>query len=272
MRIAPDEDVRTTYVGNGHKREPTHSPLRVATDAVNTSVAALGDEWFDHEKMEKIMMVVETLRKNLVQKCVTSGHLFKLIDTDGDDCITPKEFQAGIAMSGIRPVPSTEDIRLMFRAIDGDGDGALSRVEIERSILSGDSYIQIRAPPVVDTREINVDDDVFMTQTEVRTPTPKASTKGSQRHRQSHDEEEDAEARRQRRREEKEAEKNKDAVANDYYTYNGEWFNGLRHGIGDCAWNDGDSFKGEWFMDMMLKVPTLTLIRIEPCTLHFTSN
>ena len=32
-------------------------------------------------------------------------------------------------------------------------------------------------------------------------------------------------------------------------TYEGRWKNGLRHGLGNFTWNNGDSYKGSWFQD-----------------------
>jgi len=71
------------------------------------------------------------LRREL-SKCVnvTTGGLMSMSDGDRDDCITFDEFSRGIAMAGMRPVPSEEEMQSLFASFDVDGDGSISHFEM----------------------------------------------------------------------------------------------------------------------------------------------
>ena len=46
--------------------------------------------------------------------------LHRLMDADKNDQITLNEFMRGLAMSGIRPVPSDEQLMTLFESFDAD--------------------------------------------------------------------------------------------------------------------------------------------------------
>ena len=52
----------------------------------------------------------------------TTGQLFSWMDEDRGDHITLREFERGLAGVGIRPMPTTEELRLLFESLDCDHD------------------------------------------------------------------------------------------------------------------------------------------------------
>jgi Ca2+-binding EF-hand superfamily protein len=61
---------------------------------------------------------------------VSTGQLFSYMDSDRSDTITLKEFEHGIAMSGVRPMPNAAQIQGLFESFDLNGDGSLSWHEV----------------------------------------------------------------------------------------------------------------------------------------------
>ena len=60
------------------------------------------------------------------------------MDRDRSDTITLKEFEHGIAMSGVRPMPTQAQLAVIFENFDLNGDGSLSWHEVLR-VVEGDS-------------------------------------------------------------------------------------------------------------------------------------
>jgi Ca2+-binding EF-hand superfamily protein len=56
------------------------------------------------------------------------------MDEDRGDHITLREFERGLAGVGIRPMPTTEELRLLFKSLDGDHDHTISYKELIRAL------------------------------------------------------------------------------------------------------------------------------------------
>ena len=70
---------------------------------------------------------VPVLRRELLKvKNANAGQLFSMSDDDRDDFVSLDEFKRGVAMSGMRPVPSDEEMSLLFASFDVDGDLTVS--------------------------------------------------------------------------------------------------------------------------------------------------
>lgn len=63
------------------------------------------------------------LHQQLKRRLRTTGQLFFAADKDRDNKLSFKEFERGVAMMGVRPLPSSTDMRDLFEAYDIDGDG-----------------------------------------------------------------------------------------------------------------------------------------------------
>ena len=125
-----------------------------------------GDEWFANAPAAWSKNT--QLRLACAQRSITSGQLFKFMDLNRDDLISYDEFKKGLAMSGIRPVPSEEvcsstrcssealtmgpahlqEMKLIFESFDNDGDGAISYKEMVQQICSFNdvSILDLRRP------------------------------------------------------------------------------------------------------------------------------
>ena len=55
---------------------------------------------------------------------------FSMMDADRSDSITYAEFERGVAMCGVRPVPRGEELRALFESFDRNQDGTLSYREM----------------------------------------------------------------------------------------------------------------------------------------------
>ena len=77
---------------------------------------------------------VASLRRILRRRHVSTGQLFAFMDGDRSDTITLREFEHGIAMSGVRPMPTASQIQGMFESFDANGDGSLSWAEVLRAV------------------------------------------------------------------------------------------------------------------------------------------
>ena len=70
------------------------------------------------------------LQKKLKQKSRTCEQLFFAGDSNRDDQLTFKEFQKGIAMMGIRPLPREAELKEFFDIYDKNGDGKIQFKEL----------------------------------------------------------------------------------------------------------------------------------------------
>ena len=70
---------------------------------------------------------LKALMRKMVKKKAT---LHRLMDADKNDQITLNEFMRGLAMSGIRPVPSDEQLMTLFESFDADSDMRISYHEM----------------------------------------------------------------------------------------------------------------------------------------------
>ena len=61
---------------------------------------------------------------------VSVSSLFNLMDADKSNSVTASEFQSGLAMGGIRPLPTVEAMKELFKEIDTDNSGSLSWEEL----------------------------------------------------------------------------------------------------------------------------------------------
>ena len=82
-------------------------------------------------------MDFEALRKRLKAKNVTAGQLFSMMDADRSNNITVEEFQRGLAMSGIRPLPSTPALEEMWSRLDIDRSRGISYDELSLALSGG---------------------------------------------------------------------------------------------------------------------------------------
>lgn len=88
---------------------------------------------------------VAALRKQLRRLLRTTGQLFYAADSNRDDKLNFEEFSRGVAMMGIRPIPSHKDMRLLFDAYDTDQDGWIQWSELRSPPSS--SHPKQRSPP-----------------------------------------------------------------------------------------------------------------------------
>jgi len=79
---------------------------------------------------------VGMLRKSLHRRHVTTGQLFFMMDRDRDDKVTFKEFKHGVAMAGVRPIPSEAEMRAVFESFDVNDDNTLSYPEVIAALVS----------------------------------------------------------------------------------------------------------------------------------------
>ena len=73
---------------------------------------------------------ITSLREELKRRHVSSGQLFSFMDADRSDRITFGEFERGIEMCGIRPTPSSMEMKMLFLSFDQDSDRSLSYREV----------------------------------------------------------------------------------------------------------------------------------------------
>jgi len=93
---------------------------------------------------------VQRLRKGLHRRHVVTGQLFSMMDGNRDDRITFKEFQRGVAMSGLRPVPVESEMRSLFESFDVDDGHTVSYREMLNAL--GDD---IKGPDKKSPRQID---------------------------------------------------------------------------------------------------------------------
>ena len=58
------------------------------------------------------------------------------MDADKTNTVTAKEFLAGLALAGVRPLPSEPELRTIFKLIDSDANRTLSLGELEELLGS----------------------------------------------------------------------------------------------------------------------------------------
>jgi Ca2+-binding EF-hand superfamily protein len=85
----------------------------------------------DKERMEKN---VKDLRHQLLRRHATAGQIFTEMDTDRGGRISYFEFERGIAMIGIRPVPDKKVMTALFNSFDLDGDRFITWNELVESL------------------------------------------------------------------------------------------------------------------------------------------
>lgn len=88
------------------------------------------------ETERSVQEVTRSLRSQLKMRGVTSGHLFKLMDgIHGNDKVTLNEFSRGIAACGVRPVPSDEELRMLFHSWDVDKNHTVDFNEVAAALM-----------------------------------------------------------------------------------------------------------------------------------------
>jgi len=88
--------------------------------------------------------VVTLMRKMVARKAT----IHRLMDADKNDMITAGEFANGVAMSGIRPVPTEEEMETLFAQFDAASDGRLSYGEVMDKLTAFQKQILITAPKI----------------------------------------------------------------------------------------------------------------------------
>jgi len=124
--------------------------LRKQVNECGKSLEDMGREWKDvleKEFLEKVVL----LRDQLHHKCATLGTLFHNMDEDRSDDITYPEFKRGLAMSGIRPLPSEQDQKALFCSFDVDKNGTISFQELQSRLQLDDSKQQEVRHVIADT-------------------------------------------------------------------------------------------------------------------------
>jgi len=102
------------------KSETRHSIASPCDDESAAEIMYDADEGWD----------VHRLRAELNKRHVTRGQLFSLMDIDRSDTITWREFQRGIAMSGLRPIPPDQILEGLFKSLDSHQNGHISYREL----------------------------------------------------------------------------------------------------------------------------------------------
>eukprot|EP00941_MAST-03F_sp_MAST-3F-sp1_P001679 g1679.t1 len=95
-----------------------------------------GANSFNLNEKDKRRML-SRLRIRLRNRSISTGHLSSLMDADRNDVISKKEFQRGLAMTGIRPLPSDSEIEKLFCCFDSNSDGTISWQELRSALESG---------------------------------------------------------------------------------------------------------------------------------------
>jgi len=61
--------------------------------------------------------------------------LFSLFDVDQDGSVSHEEFFLGLLQTRLDPIPTSDEIRWMFKLIDENDDGSLSLSEMHKVML-----------------------------------------------------------------------------------------------------------------------------------------
>jgi len=103
--------------------------------AVKLGHRGLGNPMMNSES-NQVSQALSDLRKKLKARHVTAGQLFRMMDADRSNNLTKEEFQRGLAMSGVRPVPPLEDCEALFDSLDVDKSRGISFQELQ-GVLEG---------------------------------------------------------------------------------------------------------------------------------------
>ena len=76
----------------------------------------------------------QELRRRLHRHHVTTGQLFSFMDSNRDDKITYSEFKRGLAMSGVRPIPTELETHALFASFDTNRDMLVSYKEMVEAL------------------------------------------------------------------------------------------------------------------------------------------
>jgi len=95
---------------------------------------------------------VSVFKRRLHQARVTVGQLFGMMDEDRSDRITFCEFCKGVALAGVRPVPSPLESKMLFRSFDQGRDGFINYAELSHIISSVPMAVEepaVKLPAVI---------------------------------------------------------------------------------------------------------------------------
>jgi len=102
------------------------------------------EDALNHQIKLRIHPDILALRRQLHKCHVTTGQLFAEMDADRGNEVSFREFARGLAMSGIRPVPSTPHMEHLFAVMDVDSSGNIGFQELQ-VVLEGDAEAVARA-------------------------------------------------------------------------------------------------------------------------------
>eukprot|EP00941_MAST-03F_sp_MAST-3F-sp1_P000095 g95.t1 len=75
-------------------------------------------------------LIQKQFRKQMSRKARTEGQLFSSCDLDRNDKLTFSEFQRGVAIMGIRPLPKSKEMYELFQSFDTDKNGTIAWKEM----------------------------------------------------------------------------------------------------------------------------------------------
>lgn len=78
----------------------------------------------------------------VARRCLGMERLFAIMDEDRSNTIKYPEFVTGMEASGIRPVPSLDDLKFLFREFDTNGNGTVEFEEMLEALKAIDSPTQ----------------------------------------------------------------------------------------------------------------------------------
>ena len=117
---------KVAFDNNGHRMSP--SRLEAVPEQSGESKQSPDDEGW-----RTVMHAAQThgegdariaaLQQQMAKLHKTDGQLFSSGDINRDDKLTFKEFCRGVAMIGVRPLPTQEEMKLLFEAYDRDNNG-----------------------------------------------------------------------------------------------------------------------------------------------------
>jgi len=90
----------------------------------------VASEQSNYAVQESDSMTIAELCRRLHARHITTGQLFTMMDADRSNRITYTEFCQGIAMSGVRPLPTDTAMHGLFQSFDIDKDGTISYAEL----------------------------------------------------------------------------------------------------------------------------------------------
>ena len=125
----------------GRRGMPTGMPTTVREDDAPVGVVpshstVTGGSHLHLGKSMECQQILNSLKKKLKARHVTAGQLFRMMDADRSNNLTREEFQRGLAMSGIRPVPPLEDVQALYDSLDVDKSRGISFEELHAALES----------------------------------------------------------------------------------------------------------------------------------------